>query len=152
MSLSLKWFNNSHAQATLHCRQNLVLLKAPLIDSSISSASWWDTVQKSSRIDQWLCSRRVSICKQLLVNPQDARFGSCPVTGDEKSLFVILIKKKSVASFWPGFRICGETGALWSALSWYVFGRISKGLLHFELISDGHAVDMLKNCSEYMIL
>lgn len=101
---------------------------------------YWEALQELTNDH----AKHVNICKQLLTNSQDAHFWCWIVTGDGISIYFHNLNKKKSALFQRGCRMSYQKRAVWKEGNFIVFGGVSgcfKGVLHFALVPDGHAVN-----------
>lgn len=85
--------------------------------------------------------RRVQLCTELLTNPQDQRFWQRIITGDEKWIY---FKNPNKENQWlfpgqPAVQVAKQErfGHKVMLCVWWNF----EGILHFELVPNGHAVN-----------
>ena len=83
--------------------------------------------------------RRVEVSRQLLENPLDDRFWKRIVTSDEK--WVYLVNHNRQKRWVPRQDRFGNKVMI---CVWWNY----EGVLHFELVSDGHAVDAELYCQQ----
>lgn len=112
-----------------------------------------DFIYKRPRVDpheltEAQAERRVDICRQLLENPQDVHFWRRVITGDEKWIFLHNPDRKKQwvprgqeAQSVPRRDRFGEKVML--CVWWNI-----DGILHFEFVPDGRAVDADLYCGQ----